>query len=109
MQVLTSDGHTGAYVYENEATKLTVAYKSNDTVFDDNALLVLTADEAGTAQLYVNDVLADTKTVGAGDEMKFEPELKKGEMTLLLYLLMQREMRQERHLILLQTRMLILL
>lgn len=78
MQVLTSDGHTGAYVYENEATKLTVAYKSNDTVFDDNALLVLTADEAGTAQLYVNDVLADTKTVGAGDEMKFEPELKKG-------------------------------
>ena len=51
---------------------------SNDTVFDDNALLVLTADEAGTAQLYVNDVLADTKTVGAGDEMKFEPELKKG-------------------------------
>ena len=78
MQVLTSDGHTGTYVYENEATKLTVKEKSNDTVFGDKVSVVMTADEAGTAQLYVNGTIADTKQAEAGAEFKFEAALTEG-------------------------------
>ncbi|MDO5381486.1 MAG: pectinesterase family protein, partial [Eubacteriales bacterium] len=78
MQVLTSDGHTGDYVYENAATKVTVVSKSNDTVFTDNASVTLKADEAVSAKLVVNGNAVATKSVSKDEEFTFDMSLTQG-------------------------------
>lgn len=78
MQVLVSDGHTGEYVYENEATKLTITAKSNDTVFSNDASVTMKADEAGTATLNVNGTKTETKSVSADAEFTFDIKLMDG-------------------------------
>lgn len=78
VQVLTSKGHTGAYVYENEAVKLNVEAKSNDTVFADNASVTLSADKDGKAKLVVNGKEVDAKEVKAGEKFTFDMSLVKG-------------------------------
>lgn len=65
MQVLTSDGHTGAYVYESEATKVEVVDKSNDTIFDTQAFVTMKTDEDCTAKLIVNGSEVSSKAVKA--------------------------------------------
>ncbi|MDO5403253.1 MAG: pectinesterase family protein [Eubacteriales bacterium] len=78
MQVLASDGHTGEYVYEKEATKITVIDKTNDTVFDDKASITMQADEAGTAKMLVNGKEVSSKAVTKDKAFTFIIELAKG-------------------------------
>lgn len=84
LQVVTTDGHAGAYVYENEATKVTVVSKSNDTVFSDQANLTLKTDEDCTVQVFVNGVLAKTQLAAAGREASIDLALEQGRNDIVL-------------------------
>lgn len=61
MQVLTSDGHKGQYVYEKDATVVTVTDKSNDTIFADNASMKLNTNEDVTVKVNINGTLTRDK------------------------------------------------
>lgn len=78
LQVLPSDGHTGAYVYEEAAAKLNVITKSNDTVAEGKAEIKMESDRDGTLQVYVNDELKDTRLVESGKEFSLSPSLIQG-------------------------------
>lgn len=78
LQVLTSNGHTGKYVYENEAAKFTVVSKDNDTVMADKASVSMKSDKAGTAKLVVNGEEVTAKAVKADEEFSFEASLVQG-------------------------------
>ena len=85
MQVLTSDGHKGQYVYEKDATVVTVTDKSNDTIFADNASMKLNTNEDVTVKVNINGTLTDTKEVKADTETAFEfKNLKQGRNTVEL-------------------------
>ena len=85
MQVLTSDGHKGQYVYEKDATVVTVTDKSNDTIFADNASMKLNTNEDVTVKVNINGTLTDTKEVKADTETAFEfKKLKQGRNTVEL-------------------------
>lgn len=51
---VATPGHSGAYVYEREATEIILTRKSYDTVFDGNVVLEGIVDGVGTLQAYVN-------------------------------------------------------
>ncbi|GEM_PF-176358 len=79
VQVLTSDGHTGAYVYENAATKVTVDEKSNDTIFDTTASVTLHTDEDVTVKASLNGAVTETKAITANEKATFAfNDLKQG-------------------------------
>ena len=78
LQVLASNGHTGTYVYENEAAKITVTSKDNDTVMTDKASVSMKSDKAGTAKLVVNGEEVTAKVVKADEEFSFEASLVQG-------------------------------
>lgn len=78
LQVLASNGHTGTYVYENEAAKLTVISKDNDTVKTNKASVSMKSDKAGTAKLVVNGKEVTSKAVKADTEFLFEASLVQG-------------------------------
>ena len=85
MQVLTSDGHKGQYVYEKDATVVTVTDKSNDTIFADNASMKLNTNEDVTVKVNINGTLTETKEVKADTETAFEfKNLKQGRNTVEL-------------------------
>lgn len=67
LQVLASNGHTGEYVYENEAAKLEVVAKDNDTVFADKASVAMKSDRAGTVKMVVNGNETIAKKVNADE------------------------------------------
>ncbi len=78
IQVLTSIGHTGEYVYENEAAKISVVSKDNDTIFKDKTSIAMKSDKAGMAKLIVNGAEAGTCKVEAGKQFSFDFALNTG-------------------------------
>lgn len=72
LQVLASNGHTGEYVYENEAAKLEVVAKDNDTVFADKASVAMKSDRAGTVKMVVNGNETAAKNVKADEAFILE-------------------------------------
>lgn len=78
IQVLTSIGHKGEYVYENEAAKISVVNKDNDTIFKDKTSIAMKSDKAGTAKLIVNGTEAGTCKVEAGKQFSFDFALNTG-------------------------------
>lgn len=62
-------GHTGEYVYENEAAKLEVVAKDNDTVFADKASVAMKSDRAGTVKMVVNGNETIAKKVNADEAL----------------------------------------
>lgn len=72
LQVLASNGHTGEYVYENEAAKLEVVAKDNDTVFADKASVAMKSDRAGTVKMVVNGNETIAKKVNADEAFILE-------------------------------------
>lgn len=71
-------GHKGDYVYEDEATEITITKKSYDTVFKNKAVLEGVADKAGEIKLVVNGEVQSTKTVAVRGTFAFEASLKEG-------------------------------
>lgn len=86
LQLLTTDGHSGKYVYENEAAKMTVVSKDNDTLFKKAAEIKLKSDKEGTAQLVVNGKVQEEKKVKADEEFAFSAKLadKRNDVDVLL-------------------------
>lgn len=72
VQTLASDGHVGEYVVENEAAKLTVTDKSNDTIASDSASITMKSDRAGSVKLVLNGKEVSTQSVKADEEFKLE-------------------------------------
>lgn len=64
---MSSGGHIGDYVYEEEAAELTMTEEPSDTVFASEVTFSGTADRSGTLELYVNGALQQTVSVDAGN------------------------------------------
>jgi hypothetical protein len=71
-------GHTGEYVYEDEATEIFLTKKSYDTVFTDKAVLEGIVSGSGTIAAYVNGTQTASKAVAQGAAFSFELSLKEG-------------------------------
>lgn len=78
LQVLASVGHTGTYVYESEAAKLTVTAKSNDTLTSDTASIAMKSDKAGTVKLVINGKEVSSQKVKADEGFILNASLEKG-------------------------------
>lgn len=76
-QVATA-GHTGEYVYENEATEIFVSKKSYDTVFTNKVTLEGNVYGEGTLVAEVNGTAAQTKAMAVGDAFSFELTVEEG-------------------------------
>ncbi len=70
-QVATA-GHTGDYVYEDEATEIFITKKSYDTVFTDKVTLEGNVYGAGTLEAVVNGAVVSSKEMSAKDAFSFE-------------------------------------
>lgn len=75
---VATPGHTGDYVYENEATEIFITKKSYDTVFGGKATLEGIVDRAGTLKAMVNGTEQKSKTFTGKDNFSFELTLEKG-------------------------------
>ncbi|MGN0161203.1 MAG: pectinesterase family protein [Lachnospiraceae bacterium] len=75
---VATPGHTGDYVYENEAAEIFITQKSYDTVFSGKATLEGIVDRAGTMKAMVNGAEQGTKTLAAKDTFSFELTLAEG-------------------------------
>ncbi len=71
-------GHTGEYVYEDEATDITITKKSYDTVFTDKIVLEGIVAGAGTLTAYVNGKSAAEQDMSAGESFSFELTAEEG-------------------------------
>ncbi len=71
-------GHKGDYVYENEACKIAITNKSNDTLLTENATLEGTVDKVGTLDLMVNGIKVDSKTFTEIGSFDFDFKLNNG-------------------------------
>lgn len=86
VSIVPSAGHNGAYVYDEEAARITITNKTNDTVYTNKAVLNGVVEEAGTLELMVNDSIQDVKAVGANDSFSFEATLLEGRNEVELHL-----------------------
>ncbi|MBQ2803634.1 MAG: hypothetical protein IJF07_07025, partial [Lachnospiraceae bacterium] len=75
---VATPGHTGEYVYEDEATKITLTKKSYDTVYSSEVVLEGVVDNAGTLEAYVNGVVADSKELGVRESFAFNLTVSEG-------------------------------
>ncbi len=73
-----SAGHTGDYVYEDEATEIFITKKSYDTVFENKAVLEGIVMGSGTMKVTVNGTTASEKTLSANDTFNLELTLAEG-------------------------------
>lgn len=62
---LPTAGHTGDYVYEDEAAVITIDYKSPDTVYAEKVFINGTIDRAGVLRTYVNDEMVSEQNIAA--------------------------------------------
>ena len=62
---LPTAGHTGDYVYEDEAAVITIDYKSPDTVYAEKVFINGTIDRAGALRTYVNDEMVSEQNIAA--------------------------------------------
>jgi pectin methylesterase-like acyl-CoA thioesterase/pectate lyase len=75
---VASAGHTGTYVYEDEATEIFITKKSYDTVFNNKAVLEGIVYGAGTLNVEVNGSVADSVSTSVGSAFSFEFSLNEG-------------------------------
>ncbi len=75
---LPNAGRTGEYVYEDEACKIALTNKSNDTSLTGEATLEGTVDRAGTLDLMVGGSKVDTKSLAANGTFDFDFTLAEG-------------------------------
>lgn len=80
-----SAGHTGEYVYEDEAADLIITKKSYDTVFTDQAILQGVVDRAGSLQLEVNGEDRASVALDAHGAFQFLALLSEGRNDVNLY------------------------
>ncbi len=71
-------GHTGDYVYEDEATEIFITKKSYDTVFTNQVLLEGLVFGTGTISAYVNGEAAENKTISTGESFSFSLTVAEG-------------------------------
>lgn len=62
---LPTAGHTGDYVYEDEAAVITIDYKSPDTVYAEKVFINGTIDRTGVLRTYVNDEMVSEQNIAA--------------------------------------------
>ncbi len=62
---LPTAGHSGDYVYEDEAAVITIDYKSPDTVYAEKVFINGTIDRAGVLRTYVNDEMVSEQNIAA--------------------------------------------
>lgn len=72
LMTVPSGGRSGAYVYEEEATNISITRKTSDTVYSGNAILEGTVDKAGTMKLSVNDSEREQVVLNAGGAFSFQ-------------------------------------
>ncbi|MGN0340668.1 MAG: pectinesterase family protein [Lachnospira sp.] len=76
---MATPGHSGKYVYENDATEIYVTKKSYDTVFNGKAVLEGNVYGTGTLKAEIAGVEKATATISnAGDSFAFELDLEQG-------------------------------
>lgn len=76
---MASEGHTGDYLYEEEAAGLHITESPDGTVFDSQVSLGGSADRSGTAVVSVNGTeVARQELSNAGEEFLFDLELSQG-------------------------------
>ena len=68
---MASAGHTGDYVYEDEAAVITVSERPDGTIFRESAVLAGTVDRAGVIRVSVNGGTASEQVVDAGGNFRF--------------------------------------
>lgn len=80
MAVLTvpTAGREGEYVYEDEAAKITITEKSNDTVYTNTATLEGVVDRLGELELVVNGEVQEVISLEAQGEFAFTMALQEG-------------------------------
>lgn len=80
MTVLTvpTAGRQGEYVYEEEAAKIIITEKSNDTVYTNTATLEGIVDRLGELKLMVNGEVQETVSLKAQGEFAFTIALQEG-------------------------------
>lgn len=80
-----SAGHTGEYVYEDEAADLVITKKSYDTVYTNIAVIEGVSTKAGTIYAEVNGVKTSTQNVKERGTFKFLLTLEQGRNDVVLY------------------------
>jgi pectin methylesterase-like acyl-CoA thioesterase/pectate lyase len=65
-------GHTGTYVYEDDAAGITITKKSYDTVYNGKITLEGVVEKAGTVALLVNGKTVDTQQVEVRGTFAFD-------------------------------------
>ncbi len=68
---MASAGHTGDYVYEDEAAEITITESPQGTIFRETAVLAGTVDRAGVIRASVNGGTASEQAVNAGGNFRF--------------------------------------
>lgn len=81
---MASAGHTGAYVYEDEAAKITLTECPDETVFQNNISIGGTVDRAGQLTANVNGTQAASQSVAAGGAFRLNLSLEQGRNTVEL-------------------------
>ncbi len=76
--VVPTAGHTSEYVYEDEATEITLTKKSYDTVFNGEISLAGVVSEAGTMTMWINDEEVTAQSMSAGDSFSFTEDVDEG-------------------------------
>ncbi len=71
-------GHTGDYVYEDDATEIVITKKSYDTVFSNKVVIEGVVMGAGTLNVLVNGDGAQSKTVAVNDKFSLELTVEEG-------------------------------
>ncbi len=73
-----SDGHTGYYSYEDEATEIVITKKSYDTVFSKDVVLEGFAKNKGRVEAVVNGNVVNKVTVAADELFSFALTVEEG-------------------------------
>ena len=80
-----SAGHTGVYVYGDEACEINITKKSYDTVYKKDAVLAGVVSKKGTLSLTVNGTEQKSLSLKAKESFSFAPELEQGRNDVTLY------------------------
>ena len=81
---MPSAGHTGDYVYEDEAAVFNFTYQSPDTVYAENVFINGTIDKAGVLRTYVNDEMVSEQNIAANGAFDLDLTVKPGRNTVEL-------------------------
>jgi pectin methylesterase-like acyl-CoA thioesterase len=85
--MMASAGHTGEYVYGEEAAVFTISKKSNDTILSGKkASLKGNVDKGGTIWLEINGKVYKKDTIKAGKKFNYRFPVEPGQNEVTLYL-----------------------